>query len=228
MLRSLARSSPEVLVNRRAVTRKTELRLRESNKLQKLRRIKSAAAALFTEKGFDAATTRGIARRARVAKGTLFLYASEKRALVFLLWNDQADVISAKVKARFRPGAPLSKQLISMFSVYYQELSRNLTMSRIMMKELLFYHALGEEKNKPHSMHLVLEVKDLVVAAQHCGSISSDEDPFLIARYIYMTHLAALRFWLSMDKPEVAEGIASLRRIVKLIFRGLHEAGAQT
>ncbi len=80
MLRSLARWSPEVLVNRRAFTRKTELRLRESNKLQKLRRIKSAAAALFTEKGFDAATTRDIARRARVAKGTLFLYAGKTGA----------------------------------------------------------------------------------------------------------------------------------------------------
>ena len=211
-------------MNRRAFALKTELRLRESNKLQKLRRIKSAAAALFTEKGFDAATTRDIARRARVAKGTLFLYASEKRALVFLLWNDQAEVISAKVRAGFRPGAPLSEQLISMFSVYYQELARNLTLSRIMMKELLFYHALGEAENKPHSMHLVLEVKDLVAAAQRSGSIRSGEDPFLIARYIYMTHLAALRFWLSMEKPEVVEGIASLRRIVKLIFQGLHES----
>jgi AcrR family transcriptional regulator len=212
-------------VKRRASARPPKLGLRETNKLEKLRRIKAAAAALFTEKGFDAATTRDIAKRARVAKGTIFLYAPEKRALVFLLWNDSAATISAESATRIQPRMSLSEKLFSIFSVYYEELSKNLTMSRIMLKELLFYHASGEPENTPHSMHLVVEVRDLVGEAQTSGSIHSTEDPLLIARYVYMTHLAALRFWLSMDEPDVAEGISSLRRIVNLIFEGLDGSG---
>src|SRR5438477_3914607 len=47
------------------------LGLRERNKLDKLQRIKAAAAALFTKKGFDATTTIEIAERARVGEGTV-------------------------------------------------------------------------------------------------------------------------------------------------------------
>ena len=65
-----------------------ELGLRERNKLEKIQRIKAAATKLFSEKGFDEATTRDIAKRAHVGKGTLFLYAKDKRDLVLLLYKD--------------------------------------------------------------------------------------------------------------------------------------------
>ena len=65
------------------------LGLRERNKLDKLQRIKHAARTLFIEKGFDETTTREIARRAGVALGTLFLYATDKRDLLFLICTDE-------------------------------------------------------------------------------------------------------------------------------------------
>ena len=59
--------------------------VRERNRRDKLQRITAAARALFVEKGFDETTTREIARRADVALGTLFLYATDKRDLLFLI-----------------------------------------------------------------------------------------------------------------------------------------------
>ena len=67
------------------------LRQRERNKLDKLRRIKAAARELFLEQGYDNATTREIARRADVGLGTLFSYASDKRDLLFLIYNDMQE-----------------------------------------------------------------------------------------------------------------------------------------
>src|SRR5215472_18786691 len=70
------------------------LRPRERNKLDKLKRIKAAARELFLEQGYDSATTREIARRADVGLGTLFSYASDKRDLLFLIYNDMQEALT--------------------------------------------------------------------------------------------------------------------------------------
>ena len=64
---------------------------RERNKADKLRRIKEAAYRLFSEKGYDQTTTREISADAGVALGTIFTYASDKRDLLFLIFNDRQD-----------------------------------------------------------------------------------------------------------------------------------------
>ena len=56
---------------------------RELNKEDKLRRIKSAARALFIKKGYDEASTRELAQRAGVALGTLFSYAANSATSCF-------------------------------------------------------------------------------------------------------------------------------------------------
>ncbi len=44
---------------------------------------------MFIAKGFDDTTTREIAQRASVGIGTLFIYADNKRDLLFLVANDE-------------------------------------------------------------------------------------------------------------------------------------------
>ena len=73
--------------------------LRERNKRDKWTRIQRAARAIFSRDGFDAATLRAIAARAGVATGTLFLYARDKRALLFLVFQDESRRIFAEARA---------------------------------------------------------------------------------------------------------------------------------
>src|ERR1700733_10378271 len=56
--------------------------LRERKKLDKSKRIKAAAKAVFREKGYTQATMREVSDLAGVAAGTLFLYARDKRDLL--------------------------------------------------------------------------------------------------------------------------------------------------
>ena len=72
---------------------------RERNKLDKLRRIKDAARELFIEKGFDDTMTREIAIRAGVGLGTIFIYAANKRDLLFLIVNDELENIAKEAGA---------------------------------------------------------------------------------------------------------------------------------
>ena len=77
--------------------------LRERGKSERQRRIKEAAKAVFSDVGYDAATTREIARRAHVSIGTIFVYAKDKRDLLFLMLNDELDPVADARVARVCP-----------------------------------------------------------------------------------------------------------------------------
>src|SRR5512144_979924 len=77
--------------------------LRAPNKLDKLRRIKEAAQTLFVAKGFDETTMREIAVRAGVGIGTIFLYARDKRDLLFLTINEPLEHITQQAEGAVDP-----------------------------------------------------------------------------------------------------------------------------
>ena len=78
-------------------------------------RIVAAALMLFRVKGFDATTTKAIARKARVAEGTVFNYFPTKEdiALHFLEQEVEHAMASVRGNARLRT-APLEEKLFAL------------------------------------------------------------------------------------------------------------------
>jgi AcrR family transcriptional regulator len=75
-------------------------------------RIVAAALALFQEKGFDATTTKAIARRARVAEGTVFNYFETKEDIALHFFELEVDhAISVVRKDTKLRRAPLEEKL---------------------------------------------------------------------------------------------------------------------
>ncbi|HEV3039653.1 MAG TPA: TetR/AcrR family transcriptional regulator [Candidatus Angelobacter sp.] len=76
------------------------------------KRIVKAALALFQEKGFDSTTTKAIARRARIAEGTVFNYFETKEDIALHFFELEVDHAIAVVRknARLRH-APLEEKL---------------------------------------------------------------------------------------------------------------------
>ena len=65
----------------------------------------------FVAKGFDDTTMREIAVRAGVGLGTIFLYAKDKRDLLFLTINEPLEQITQEAENVFDPKAPLMDNL---------------------------------------------------------------------------------------------------------------------
>ena len=119
-------------------SQQTGLGLRERNKLDKLQRIKAAAATLFTSKGFEESTTVEIAKRAGVGEGAVFLYAEDKRDLLFQICMDELEQTRNKGFARIKSTMPLLEQLLVAETVMYRQLARNIPLERILFEELTF------------------------------------------------------------------------------------------
>jgi AcrR family transcriptional regulator len=200
----------------------TPLGLRERNKADKLLRIRQAAHELFTEKGYDHTTTREIARRADVGLGTLFSYATDKRDLLFLIFNAEIEQVFAEGERAAREKTLLIDQLIAFFRFYYRFFARQPALSRFMLRELTFYadgtEALRFQKGRDNLLRCLGE---LVAQAQSAGRIGSREAPALIAQALFATYAAELRGWIGAETPDLEDGLVRLRRMLALLFRGL-------
>ena len=201
------------------------LGLREQNKLEKLQRIKSAAKELFTELGYDAATTRDIAKRARVGLGTLFNYADDKRDLIFLIYVDHLNELQQAGVRAVNPRRSLLEQLVTFFSVLYEDFAGNPTLSRILLRELAFYQhgKLSVEFNE-NRLRVVDTVMQLVAGAQERGQIGSGAKPADVALGLFFIYAGAVRLWISQDNPDLKAGLSALRKQFKLYIHGLEPA----
>jgi AcrR family transcriptional regulator len=196
--------------------------LRERKKLETRERIRAAAAELFTRHGYGAATMRQIAERAHVGLGTLFNYAADKRDLVFLIFNEELNAITDVALAAPRPGQPLAAQLAALFAVHYRWLAGKPALARILLQELTFYSS-GKQAATFHSIRqrLMDGIETLVRRAQESGEINTREKAELVARHVFFTYSASLRWWIAAPDPDPEAGIRDLKRLLTLQVEGL-------
>ena len=198
------------------------LGLRERNKIDKLRRIKEAASELFLSRGFDDATTREIASRAGVGIGTLFIYADDKRDLLFLVVNEELADITTKAEASVKDDISCLQNLLNIFRLHYEFFGRQPLLSRLMLREMMFYDQ-GRQADQFRATRerIILLVVDIIAQAKAAGMIRSSEDTAFIGWVAFCIYQVELRRWLTTKPLNVDKGISSLRRALELFMRGL-------
>src|SRR5687767_5609664 len=88
---------------------------RQRNKEATRQRIVTAALHLFEAKGFESTTTKQIARRARVAEGTVFNYFETKDDIALHFFEREVDHAIATVRSRKSlRKAPLEEKLFAL------------------------------------------------------------------------------------------------------------------
>jgi AcrR family transcriptional regulator len=198
--------------------------LRERNKLDKLRRIKAAARELFIAKGFDDTTVREIASRADVAMGTVFLYAENKRDLLFLIANEELEVVTTRAVNGFRPNASTLASLMRAFRLHYEFFGEQPALSRFTLREMTFYDG-GRQARRFQATRerLILLLTDVIKAGQERGTVRRGEDPQFIAWVAFCIYQVELRRWLTSDMPALQPGLERLEKALKLFLSGAGE-----
>ena len=198
------------------------LGLRERNKRDKLKRIKDAARALFVAKGFDDATMREIALRAGVGLGTIFLYAENKRDLLFLIINEELEEVTRKSEEAVDPAAPLIDNLLAVAKLHYTFFGRQPPLSRLVLREMAFYDSGAQAGLFQHTRERLIKLFGKVVGlAMLHKSVASSEDPQFIGWTIFCIFQVELRRWLSNDETELRVGLRALERALGLFIGGI-------
>jgi AcrR family transcriptional regulator len=196
-------------------------RRRDINKAEKRRRIREAALALFSAQGYEATTLRQIARRARVALGTLSLYADDKRDLVLLIFNEMVPKVIDNAAGSANKKSELLDKLVAFFGAFYENIARNITLARI--HHQLNFYSTGRHTVEYNALRarVFALLEDIVRQAQQSGEIGSPEDPALIARHIFFCYSAAVRWWVASERPNLRSGLKDLRQLFQLQISGL-------
>lgn len=200
---------------------------REQGKSERKRRIVQAARDVFLERGYDEATTREIAIRAEVAIGTLFVYAADKRDLLFLVLNDELDQMVARALDSISTDQPLLDQLLSIYERFYHYFFRNIKLGRFALREMAYYtsHPVAQTQQalqlRNRMTHVHDAVTQLIRHAQDRGRVARNTDPSLLAGIFRSVYSTEIRRWLNTETPDVHEGTARLTVLFTTLFEGL-------
>ena len=196
---------------------------RERNKIDKLRRIKAAARELFTSKGFDDTTTREIAAAADVGLGTVFIYAANKRDLLFLIANDGLEDVGARAQSCVDPHAPLLENLLNVFRHHYEFFGRQPALSRLVLREMTFYEAGAQVRPFRETREALIELLGRIVQMAIEGkTVSLDETPQFVGWTLFSVYQVELRRWIAHDDLDLRDGLDRLQRALKVVMRGLN------
>jgi AcrR family transcriptional regulator len=198
---------------------------RARNKRDKLNRIKNAARELFVSKGFDDATLREIAARAGVGLGTVFLYAANKRDLLFLIANEGLEEAIAAGRAAVQPDAPLLDNLLAVFRHQYAFFARRPILSRLVLREMTFYETGAQARAFQATRNaLIALIGSAVAQAMQQGRIAAAETPQLVGWTIFCIFQVELRRWVSASDLDLRQGLHRLRRTLDVCITGLSPA----
>jgi AcrR family transcriptional regulator len=196
--------------------------LRERNKREKLLRIRRAARELFARRGFEATTAREIAARARVATGTLFLYARDKRELLFLVFAEEARRLFAEADAAFaaRPDAGLVDSLMDLFERFLDFYAGNPELSAAIVAEL-FSRPYEPERLGSLTREYAERVGARVARARARGEVRADVPAAAIAGALFAHYAYWAQAWLLSRLVSHAQARAGLREALRLALEGL-------
>ena len=203
--------------------------VRELSKQESQHRIMVAARELFAELGYDRATLRQIAAKAGLTVGALFNHVTDKRDLIYLIFNEEVETVAEMAIAAPRPYQTFGGKLRSVVEHYFRLFASEPVLSRILLSEVVVLSpGMHLERYLRHRERLIEGLRALVAKAQQTGEVKSQEAPEMIARYLFFNLGSSLRWWLaSSPRPEWRQGMREFDRIIDLQLYGLAGAPAE-
>jgi AcrR family transcriptional regulator len=195
--------------------------VRERNRIDKLQRITEAARALFIEKGFDEATTREIAKLANVALGTLFLYATDKRDLLFLICTDELEHLTDRAFDSVPAQDRLMDELIHIFGFYYRYFAEQPGLARYILRELTFFvSGVQGQRFQENRRSVIAHLVEHLRGARARGLVRRDADPENVGWVVFAIYQAEIREWLLGADPDPDKGLRLLHRSLGVALDG--------
>ena len=202
--------------------------VRERSKKEREERIILAARELFADCGYESATLRQIAARAGLGLATLFNYVSDKRDLIYLVFNGEMDALVDKALAAPCHWQSFEAKVLSITELHYRRFAEDPVLSRILLSEVLLQTpGLHLARFLDIRQRLIEGIERLVEEAQKTGEVQAHESAEMIARYIFFSFSMAVRWWLATPEPRWQSGQIEFQRILNLKMDGLR-AGVKT
>jgi AcrR family transcriptional regulator len=183
--------------------------------------IRAAAWELFSTIGFEATTTHAIAKRAGVAAGTVFVHASDKVDLLFLVMHDRLEETVSECFATLPSDAPLIERLLHVFRGVFAMYGQHPAVGAAFVKNLPGAKGPNAQRVSTLTFGFMHRLGLLVTDAQTRGEVARDLVPMACAQNFFGLYFMALLGWLSGHLTLETALDPILRSSFELQIRGL-------
>ena len=165
---------------------------KRDRKKQKTRQaIVDAAVGLFSENGFEKTSIEDLAKRAGIGKSTVYTYFKAKEDIFLAFCDEEFEYSFSELRERVSADAPLLEQLLTLFMLQYEFVTRNREFGRILVRETLFPKTITSLAKQTNQRYLDA-LGEILSHAKERGEIRQDQDNFYLSAHFYMLYLGAL------------------------------------
>jgi len=181
-------------------------------------RIVTAALALFQTRGFDATTTRAIAKKAGIAEGTVFNYFPTKEDIALHFFGLEVDFAIAAVRgnARLRR-APLEEQLFALvhsqleFLAPYERFIGAAVVQALRPGSKLGVFSVDGQESRVRYLTFVQELIDAASKKRRASPLA-----MFGTQAFWVFYMGCVLYWLHDSSPDKQNTLAFLDRSLKI------------
>ena len=188
---------------------------------EKYHRIIDAATKIFAKKGFFQAKVSEIAKEARVADGTIYLYFEGKDAILISLFEEQMELVLDNMRAHISKEEDAAKKIEKFALTHLKLIEKNRDMAEIIQVELRHSSKFMKEyKNEKFAEYLNI-IDEIIREGQEKGIFKKEIIPSIAKRAFFGALDEMSRFWvLSSSRRYNIETAA--KQISGYFLDGLH------
>jgi len=189
------------------------------NKGPKYNQIIDAAAEVIAEHGFHQAQVSKIAKRAKVADGTIYLYFKNKEDILISLFREKMSLYVAKVEEAINAQQGVEDKLFALVDMHFRNLSENQHWAIVTQLELRQSDKQLRAKISEILKSFLKLLDNIIEEGKKEGIFAPDLDTRLARQMIFGTLDETVTTWVMKDQKY--DLVALARPIHQLLLHGL-------
>lgn len=202
---------------------------------QKKHAILNAARTIFYQKGFLKTTVHDIAKKAGIAKGTVYLYFSRKEDICFALSKEAFDILDKLFEKQISKSNTGLEKIIALGKAYFYLYTHDKHRFKILQEcEVLLTERYDAEKTEAehaliqHKKNIIILVAHLIQQGQKDGSIRKDLDPGKTAIILLKTTRLYILTTTKQEEIAIKEHNTTKEEMIEYFFTFISQALQQT
>lgn len=188
----------------------------------KHQRILDAAVKVFAQKGFFNAKVSEIAKEARVADGTIYLYFKSKDDILIHLFEEEMEKIIRNMKERLRSGSDPLEKLRIFIRTHLGLVESNPAMAEVIQVELRQSNKFMKDYDNRKFHEYLNILGEIVREGQQQGLMRQNILPSVAKRVIFGALDEMSTYWVfSKRRSKLLEEVAA--QVCEILIQGLSE-----
>jgi TetR/AcrR family fatty acid metabolism transcriptional regulator len=165
-------------------------------------KITQAAVKVFASKGFFNARISDIAKEAKVADGTIYLYFNNKYDILISLFEDEIGKIILQVKNHLEKLTSPQEKLLYFAKSHLHILDDKKDLAEVLQMELRQSNEIMKEYRNTRFIEYINIISAIIHEGQEQGIFSKSVAPGIVKRAIFGALDEMSRLWILDDDPQ--------------------------